>query len=324
VRRRATRPNTTALERTGERGCRQHVGLAELRDRSEAVISRRPNRRLVASASVGSGTQPLLVGERSARPDGYSAVRLVVDAGLRAMAIRGANATVPLSVPSRPPLSVRAGPSNGRTAAPLRQIQCSSRRLHLGRRRSSTLAPIGLDPHERNVAEGLVGGGRVGKRKRSHRDCPPTARQRPSSRVRCRRGDDRIHAEAQAEAQSLGPLSLGICLRSAGGSALGRQDARLAAKAEGLRSHAGAAPSAQRQSSAPALPDSRGEAAGGWRPCPTLASRPYREPARAPRAPSLRPDRYPGRLHHARPRDCRSRRETVISPARIRPLSRFR
>lgn len=31
--------------------------------RSEAVISLRPNRRLVASASVGSGTQPLLVGE---------------------------------------------------------------------------------------------------------------------------------------------------------------------------------------------------------------------------------------------------------------------
>jgi len=101
--RQSSQPSTALLLRKRFRSSAS-VGGRRPRDasfRSEALISRRPNRRLVASASAGSGTQPLLVGERSARPDGYSAVRLVVDAGLRAMAIRDATATVPQSVPSR-------------------------------------------------------------------------------------------------------------------------------------------------------------------------------------------------------------------------------
>jgi len=123
----------------------------DCRPRSEAVISRRPNRRLVASASVGSGTQPLLVGERSARPDGYSAVDwLSTQASEQWLSATRMRPAIRSKQAHRYPF--RAGPSNGRTAAPLRQIQGSSRRLHLGRRRSSTLAPIGLDPHERNVA----------------------------------------------------------------------------------------------------------------------------------------------------------------------------
>ncbi len=60
--------------------------------------------------------------------------------------------------------------------------------------RRRLVGPIGTS----GTSKGLAGRGRVGRRKRSRRACPPTRRRRPSSRARSRRGDDRIHAEAVA------------------------------------------------------------------------------------------------------------------------------